>query len=250
MKYYRGIAAAIMLFSNTLWAQQDEKGLEVTHLKGDFYVYTTYGTLDNGDRYPSNSLYVVTDKGVVLVDVPWDTTQAGPLLQLIEQQHHKKVIACISTHFHDDRTAGVDFLGARGIRTYATAQTRELCRKEHNEVPEFSLPADTIFDLGNHRMRVYYPGAGHSPDNIVVGFPEDGVLFGGCLVKSTEAGDLGNLSDARPEAWEATLKNVQEQFPGSRYMIPGHGAWKSRKALEHTGKLVRAYLAGKAAAAR
>jgi hypothetical protein len=39
--------------------------LEIYHLTGDFYVYTTYRLL-NGNPFPANSMYLITNKGTVL----------------------------------------------------------------------------------------------------------------------------------------------------------------------------------------
>lgn len=222
------------------FAQKQGKPLHISWLKGDFYVCTTYGLLEDGSRFPSNSLYVVTHKGVVMIDVPWDTTQTRPLLDSIEARHHKKVIACISTHFHIDRTAGLDILKRRGVQTYATAATLRLCRERGEQMAGYTLNADTTFDFGNHMVQTYYPGKGHTADNIVVWFPGDHVLYGGCLVKSITSGDLGNLADAFVGDWERSIRNVQQKCKAIAYVIPGHGTWKSKNALDHTLLLIAA----------
>lgn len=229
------------LLSYASFAQQKERPLEIKHLQGDFYIYTTYSDYQ-GTLVPSNSMYVLTTQGIVMLDVPWDTTKTTVLIDKIERQHHKKVIACFSTHFHNDRTAGLDILTARGIKTYGTAMTRALCIEKKEQVPQNIIPEDTIFHFGNHKMRIFYPGKGHAPDNIVIWFPDEKILYGGCFIKSTEAKDLGNLSDADPEAWRVSAKKVAATFPDRKIVIPGHNGWKNPRSLEHTQKLVESYL--------
>src|SRR4051812_7924454 len=112
----------ILLFKYDVSAQLPNPGLVISHLTGDFYVYTTYG-LFKGSPVPSNSMYLVTAKGVVLFDTPWDSTQFEPLLDSIKIRHGKEVVMCISTHFHEDRTAGLEFYRKKGIRTYTSKQT-------------------------------------------------------------------------------------------------------------------------------
>jgi metallo-beta-lactamase class B len=56
--------------------------LIISHLTGDFYIFTTYGSY-NGNPVPANGMYMVTSKGVVLFDTPWDSTQFQPLLDSI-----------------------------------------------------------------------------------------------------------------------------------------------------------------------
>src|SRR5450432_3210242 len=89
------------------FGQTSNRSLVISHLTGDFYIYTTYGSFEGG-LVPSNSMYLVTTKGVVLFDTPWDSTQFQPLLDSIKMKHNKSVVFCISTHFHEDRTAGLE----------------------------------------------------------------------------------------------------------------------------------------------
>ena len=56
------------------YAQTNNEKLSITHLAGDYYIFTTYKPI-NGNPFPSNGMYCVTDSGVVLFDTPWDTTQ-------------------------------------------------------------------------------------------------------------------------------------------------------------------------------
>ncbi len=87
-----------ILISTTTYAQPQK--LTILHLTKDFYIYTTYGDAGNGNMFPANGMYLVTEKGAVLFDTPWDTTQFQPLLDSIKARHNKNVIMCISTHFH------------------------------------------------------------------------------------------------------------------------------------------------------
>lgn len=57
-----------------IFAQSTKAKLNITHLSGDFYIYTTYNTYEDS-RVPANGMYLVTNSGVVLFDTPWDTTQ-------------------------------------------------------------------------------------------------------------------------------------------------------------------------------
>jgi glyoxylase-like metal-dependent hydrolase (beta-lactamase superfamily II) len=232
---------AICLFSISSGSgQTPNPGLIISHLTGDFYVYTTFG-LYNGDPVPSNSMYMVTSDGVVLFDTPWDSTQFKPLLDSIKIRHNKKVVMCISTHFHDDRTGGLEYYRSMGIRTYSSKKTDELSKKRNKKRAEFLIYKDSLFTVGQHSFQTYYGGPGHSPDNIIIWFDKEKILYGGCLVKSTEADDLGYLGDANVEKWAVTIKNIQHKFMNPRYIIPGHSDWQSKESLTHTLDLIRQY---------
>ena len=79
--------------------------------------------VDRGSPFPSNGLYLVTKKGVVVVDAPFDTTQFQPLVDSIRERHHQPVVLNIATHFHKDRTAALEFFRRRGVATYTTRLT-------------------------------------------------------------------------------------------------------------------------------
>jgi glyoxylase-like metal-dependent hydrolase (beta-lactamase superfamily II) len=217
---------------------QSQSPLEITKLTENFYIFTTYVVLD-GTPFPSNSMYAVTQDGVVMFDTPWDTLQVEPLLDSIKTRHGKDVIMCIATHFHDDRTAGFDILRRHGVRTYSTLQTNELCKKIGNPQAEFTFAGDTTFNIGGLVFEAFYPGAGHAPDNIVIWFPEQKILYGGCFIKSTDAKGLGNLADADTKSWEEAAEKVMNKYPDAMYIIPGHQGWGDLGSLKYTYELLK-----------
>jgi len=234
------IGSFLFLFLSGASGQTPDRGLTISHLTGDFYIYTTYGSY-KGSPLPANSMYIVTSKGVVLFDTPWDSTQFQPLLDSIKMKHNKEVVLCISTHFHEDRTAGLEYYRRKGIRTYTTERTDKLSELRNGKRAEYLVYKDTVFTVGRHTFQTYYGGKGHSPDNIVIWFEGEKILYGGCLVKSTEADNLGNLSDADVKAWAFTIKNIQHKFKTPRYIVPGHNDWHSTRSLSHTLDLIQQY---------
>lgn len=215
--------------------------LVITPLTGDFYIYTTYGDPGNGSLFPANGMYMLTKKGAVVFDTPWDSTQFQPLLDSIEARHHQKVILCIATHFHADRTIGLSYYKRKGIPTYTTVLTDEISRQR--EMPRASnlVANDSSFQVGGHLFQTIYPGKGHSPDNIVIWFPEESILYGGCFIKSTEAKTPGNLSDANIDEWIVSLNKIQSMCRNPAFVIPGHQSWESNKAVEHSIEVMRKF---------
>lgn len=211
--------------------------LAISRLTGDFYIYTTYNNY-KGTPFPSNGMYLVTDGGVVLIDTPWNPTQFQPLLDSIEKRHHKKAVICIATHSHDDRTAGLEYFKSKGIGTYSSQLTQKLCKANGEKQAEFTFKNDTVFNIGGYKIETFYPGKGHTSDNIVVWFGKDKILYGGCFVKSTESPGLGNLADADTKAWPKSIKKVMARFPNPTFVIPGHQSWQDKRSLQHTLRLL------------
>lgn len=237
-KLYNMKYVVVLLFMSLVATGQNTK-LKIEHLKGSLYTYTTYN-LFSGNPFPSNSMYVVTNEGVILLDTPWDKNQFEPLLDSIEKKHNKKVVMCISTHYHDDRTAGLDYYKAKGIATYSSKRTYDLCTANGNPRAEKYFEKDTVFTFGKYKIETFYPGEGHTGDNIVIWFPQEKVLYGGCFVKSTENDGLGNIADANLKEWGSSMKKLIDKYPSPAYVVPGHfkGAPGS-KALKHTLKLLK-----------
>jgi metallo-beta-lactamase class B len=234
---------ALSIFIITLtWlqamAQNSHAPLAITPLSNNFYVYRSFGQY-KGAPLPVNAMYLLTDSGVVIFDTPWDSTQCKPLLDSIVQRHHKRVVMCIVTHFHDDRTAGLGYFNRQGISTWSTRLTDSLCSQHGNNRATHLFSGDTVFTLGQYRFEVYWPGAGHTSDNIVVWFNNEKILYGGCLIKGVDNPGLGYLGDADVQAYAATIQHVIQHCRNPQYVITGHDGWNSIRALHHTYRLAK-----------
>jgi metallo-beta-lactamase class B len=231
----RAITTVLLLlfFLNNIFGQKEDRHLKISRLTGGFYVFTTFNSY-KGNLIPANGMYLVTNEGVVMFDTPWDTTQFQPLLDSIKTRHHKNVVLCIATHFHEDRTGGLQYYSQQGIKTYTTRRTDELSKKRGMKRAEFLMDKDTVFTVGQYSFQTYFPGAAHAPDNIIIWFEREKILYGGCLIKSVEAHDLGNLSDANVKQYAATIRNVQAKCKHPHYIITGHDNWMDTNSLNHT----------------
>ena len=225
-----------LFFVTNIFGQTTESNLKIAHLTGDFYVFTTFN-LYKGARIPANGVYLLTNNGVVMFDSPWDTTQFQPLLDSIRIKHNKNVTLCIATHFHEDRTGGLEYYRQQGIKTYTTKKTDELSKGSGKKRAEFLIDMDTVFTAGQYSFQTYFPGHGHAPDNIVIWFEKEKILYGGCLIKSVEDDDLGNLGDASVNDYATTVKNVQKKCKSPKFVIPGHNSWSTTASLKHTLKM-------------
>ena len=228
------ILTIVLIFSLTnIFAQEEKAKLKISHLTGDFYIYTTYNTYEES-RVPANGMYLVTNNGVVMFDTPWDTTQFQPLLDSIKLKHNKRVVMCFATHWHSDKTAGLEYYRQQGIKTYTTVLTDELSKKNNKKRAEFLMKNDTVFNAGPYSFETYYPGQGHTADNIVIWFEKEKILYGGCLIKGVDDEDLGYLGDANVTAYPSTLKNVQKKCRKPKFIIIAHNDWKNINSLKHS----------------
>ena len=226
------------LLLNPIWAQTEAPKLKIVPLTGDFYIYTTYNQYE-GNKVPANGMYLVADSGVVLFDTPWDSTQFQPLLDSIEHKHHLPVIICIATHWHSDRTEGLEYYNKKAVRTYTTALTDELSAKNGKKRAAFLIQKDSLFNVGQYSFETFYPGEAHTADNIVIWFDKQKILYGGCLIKGADTENLGYLGDGNKKAYYATLLKLKARFPDPKYIIVSHSDWHILKSLSHSIKLAK-----------
>jgi metallo-beta-lactamase class B len=227
------------IFSLTdLFAQTENAKLKIAHLTGSFYIYTTYNTYQES-QVPANGMYVVTDSGVVMFDTPWDTTQFQPLLDSIKLRHRKSVVMCFATHWHSDKTAGLEYYRQQGIKTYTTVLTDELSKQNNKKRAEFLMTKDTVFQVGQYSFETFFPGQGHTLDNIVIWFKKEKILYGGCLIKGADDENLGYLDDGNKTAYAATLKNVQTKFRKPKFIIVAHSDWRNINSLKHSIEMAK-----------
>jgi len=229
----------ILLFAaNSIFSQAEKAKLKISPLTGDFYIYTTYSNYE-GSLIPANGMYLVTNSGVVLFDTPWDTTQFQPLLDSIQLKHNKTVSICIATHWHSDRTEGLEYYKKQGIKTYTTILTDQFSKKNNKKRAEFLIDKDTVFKVGQYSFETYYPGEGHTADNIIIWFKKEKILYGGCLIKGADAKNLGFLGDANTAEYETTLKRVQKKCSNTKHIIISHSDWNNINSLRHSIKLAK-----------
>lgn len=236
---YRNIMRTIILtiafifFLTNIFGQAENVKLKISHLTGDFYIYTTYNTYQES-QVPANGMYLVTNKGVVMFDTPWDTTQFQPLLDSIKLKHNKSVIMCFATHWHSDKTAGLEYYRQQGIKTYTTVLTDELSKKNNKKRAEFLMANDTVFNIGQYSFETYYPGQAHTEDNIVIWFKKEKILYAGCLIKGVDDKNLGFLGDGNVTEYASTLKKVQKKCLKPKLIIIAHSDWKNINSLKHS----------------
>jgi metallo-beta-lactamase class B len=218
--------------------QAQEQQLQVTKIAPAVYVHTSYKTLGNV-QFPSHGLVIATTDGVVLIDTGWGNEPTEQLLNWIKTNLKQPVKMCIVTHAHEDRTGGVKALQQKNIIVFGSEQTAQLVAAHDSVSIDPTLPVDKELTVGDQKLVVYFPGAAHTPDNLVVYLPKQQILFGGCMVKDAQAQNLGNTADADIRNWPMAIRNVQQRFPKAKVVIPRHGHWGDRSLLSHTLKLLQ-----------
>ncbi len=205
------------------------------------FVYAVPGDSGRGVEGRANAGFVVTDEGVVAIDALGSPRQGERLLAAIRGVTPRPVRWLVLTHHHPDHQFGAVALRRAGARVVAhpddTMQaagesdsalvadwTRVVGEEEMrgfafaNE-PDLVVSRDTTLVVGGQEMVISHPGTAHSPGDLTVWLPGQGVLFAGDLlvedgVTMVNDGDSRVLLDA--------LEGLRRLRPG--VVVPGHGA--------------------------
>ncbi|MBI5286691.1 MAG: MBL fold metallo-hydrolase [Deltaproteobacteria bacterium] len=193
----------------------------------------------------TNSGFIVTEEGVVVIDTQGPKELALLLKRKIQEVTDKPVIYVINTHYHGDHTFGNQhFKEAREIIAHENTRKNLTERdKPHKEQfkrffgekalegIEVVLPTKTFKDtlsmrIGNKVFELVYLGVGHTDGDIIVYLPLDGIIFTGDLLYT---GRLPWVGDGNIQSWREVLKKIG-WFEASTY-IPGHGRVTNKNGL-------------------
>jgi glyoxylase-like metal-dependent hydrolase (beta-lactamase superfamily II) len=191
------------------------------------------------EAFNSNAGFVVTDEGVVVVDALGSPSLGNELLKAIRKVTPKPVRRVIVTHYHADhfyglqplKDAGAEIWAHRGALDYLTNGEAERRREQRardlspwvsTETPfvraDRWLDGDETFTLGGLRFDIQHFGPAHSPEDLVVVVPQEGVVFSGDILFT---GRLPFVGEADSKAWLARIGRLIDLKP--RIMVTGHG---------------------------
>jgi len=215
------------------------KDIKLTQICDSFFVHTSWYEYRDFGIVSSNGLLYIKNGEAILIDTPNDNEQTRQLLDYLKDTMNVYVRKVIIGHSHNDCLGGLEYINSQGIESISGTLTRDICEKERLPVPSRTFNKTLTIDFNGEKVFCYYPGEGHTIDNIVVYFPECRVLYGGCLVKSINSRRLGYTGGADPEEWKISIEKVQKKFPDINYVIPGHGEYGNSKLLTHTLELLK-----------
>ncbi len=233
MKAY--LAILLLLFSWHSYSSEELPELKIQKIYEDVFLHQSFKHVKGFGLVSSNGLVVVDDENAFIVDTPWSDDDTEKLVNWIRDNDYK-LLGSVSTHSHEDRTAGIEWLNEQSIPTYASALTNKILKTEEKALAKHSFEGKE-FQLAKGLLEAYYPGGGHTIDNIVVWVPKAKTLFGGCLVRSLESKGLGYTGEAHIAQWSGSAENLLAKFPEAKIVVPGHGKVGDIALLRHTQEL-------------
>lgn len=238
------VTILVLLLQLTGAAQIDSKRikisdeLELIRLSEKAYLCTSQSILPDYGKVSANGLIYINGGKALMINTPWNDSQTRDLHVWLRDSLKLNLIGVIPTHWHSDCMGGLAYLKKQQIKSYANQMTIEIAHAKSLPVPTNGFADSLQLKVGDKQVFCYYPGPGHSMDNVVVWIPTEGLLFGGCLIKSVESKDLGNTADGDLTAYPATIDKLLRKFSLAKIVIPGHGPFGGPELITHTKKLL------------
>jgi len=221
----------IFFASFLLWcgiANATSSRLSLGHLAGRIYVAE-----DSYYSQENSVVYVGTDS-VTIISATWTPETAQLLASEIRKITSKPISEVVNTNYHPDRAGGNAYWKLIGAQIISTQMTYDLLKNDWTKIVDWTrsgipsypnlplvLPTKTYpgdFELQGGQVRALYLGPSHTPDGIFVYFPEEKVLYGGCILKE----QLGNLTFANTAEYTKTLHKLKQLKLDIKTIVAGH----------------------------
>lgn len=180
----------------------------------------SYAFITAPDQYEalgSNSGFIITPDGVVVIDAHNGATPETEIIKAIGHVTSLPITHVVNTHFHADHSGG-NAAHAAATRILAHSGSQRRLTEGTTRTPDVGLLDDQTLFPGPHEIRVIAVGKAHSIGDLLVYDPRDQVLWGGDMYIS---GMIGYLSEGWFKQWIAALDRVLA-LP-LRWAVPGHG---------------------------
>ncbi len=212
--------------------------LQLTKLTDHSYIHTSFIKLENGTEFPCNGFIYINQKESYIFDSPASDMATIELIDWLQNKKKATIKGVVFNHFHNDCVQGIEIFQKENISTIGSKKTSELLRKDGYPEPNLIFTDHLKLKLGTKEIINTFMGEAHTSDNIVSFFPDENILFGGCMIKSIGA-RKGNLKDANINEWSQTVANIKKTYPSLETVIPGHGKHGNTTLLDYTIKLFK-----------
>jgi len=195
-------------------------------------VYTMIDT--NGED--SNTTFIITTEGVIIIDTRPTPTEARKVLKEIRKLTDLPIVYTINTHYHGDHTFGNQvFKSSKSIIAHKNVRdTLIKSGQDHLSLfKTFGLPGmdevevtppNIVYEkgmeiwLGEYRLQLLYHGKGHTNGDTIIFLDQLRTVITGDLVFNKK---IPYMADAYIDEWIESLKYIQ--FLKNETVIPGHG---------------------------
>ncbi len=194
-------------------------------------------TIVHGEGIDSNTTFIVTREGVIVIDTRVSPAEARKVMQEIRKVTDLPIRYTINTHYHGDHTFGNQvFADTKTIIAHENVRKSlvgSLGRDHLEKFKSFKIPGldevtvtppNLVFEkkmhiyLGGYHLELIHFGRGHTDGDIFIYMNALKTVITGDLVFNENHPYMG---DGYVEEWIATLQFIEDIE--NEVIIPGHG---------------------------
>lgn len=212
------------------------EGLSVIKLTENIFQHVSDLQTTDFGKVKCNGLIYINGRDAIICDTPTNDEFSAQLMGWLKKAYPRvRIKAVIINHFHADCIGGLQTFHEAGIPSYSHERTRALLvsKGDTTNMPQHFFSTGLQMNVGGKTIINHYLGEAHTRDNIITWIPSESTIFGGCMVKSMNAGK-GNLADANVEAWPGTIEKIKSTCPTAKIVVPGHGDAGGKELLDYT----------------
>jgi glyoxylase-like metal-dependent hydrolase (beta-lactamase superfamily II) len=195
----------------------------------------------------ANAGFVVGPEGVIVVDAQRTPSEGDAQLALIAEITRQPIAAVLLTHADPDHVGGLAAYPADArIIMHENARAQIVVAAKADDGGPFFGPlykaiaasrlrlqtvaATSRMTLAGTTVEILHPAPGHSSGDLIVHFPEQGIVFGGDVVLTDQGRFPSIRKGGSSQGWTASMKAILAL--DARVIVPGHGPVVPRARLE------------------
>lgn len=180
------------------------------------------------DRYTTNSMFVVTEDGVLVADGQGNIDDTGRLVAEIRNITDQPITHVVICSDHGDHTNGNSAFpdGAEFIAHRNSLPALTKAAESGGLLPDTVLDDNMDLSIGGHRIQVLFLGRAHTGGDLLVFLPDENILFTTEIFLNHM---FSGYRSAYPGEWLLTMDKAEELDPDM--FIPGHGFVDDRNIL-------------------
>ncbi|SVB55238.1 uncharacterized protein METZ01_LOCUS208092 [marine metagenome] len=193
-------------------------------------------TIINGEGMNSNTTFIITTDGVIVIDTRPTPTEARKVIEEIRKLTDLPIVYTINTHYHGDHTFGNQvFKNSKTIIAHKNVRdTLTKSGQDHLSLfKTFGLPGmdeveitppNIVYEksmevwLGEYRLQLLYHGKGHTNGDTIIYIDQLRTVITGDLVFNEKIPYMG---DAYIDEWIESLNYIE--LLKNETVVPGHG---------------------------
>ena len=193
-------------------------------------------TITGGDGVDSNTTFIITKEGVIIIDTRPTPSEARKVLKEIRKLTDLPIVYTINTHYHGDHTFGNQvFKSSKSIIAHKNVRNT-LIKSGQDHLSLFKTfglpgmdevevtPPNILYEkemeiwLGGYRLQLIHHGKGHTNGDTIIFIDQLRTVITGDLVFNKK---IPYMAEAYIEDWIKSLKYIE--LLKNETVIPGHG---------------------------